>query len=76
MKIPIDLTKAGRLEGRRRSERYLASALARARKLTELAEIPEGDRVLDVACGTGIVTRMPQKAGAASAIVGSISTRR
>ena len=45
--------------GQRESyERYLASAFAPwARALVALAALKEGERVLDVACGTGIVAR-------------------
>ena len=74
MKIPTDLTEGWQLEGggAEAYERYLASAFSPwARKLTELAEVGEGDRVLDVACGTGIVARhAAERAGAAGAIVG------
>ena len=74
MKTPNDLTEGWQLEGggAEAYERYLASAFSPwARKLTELAEIREGDRVLDVACGTGIVARhAAERAGAAGAIVG------
>ena len=39
--------------------------------LTELAEIRAGDRVLDVACGTGIVARhAAERTGGAGAVVG------
>lgn len=53
-------------------ERYLASAFSPwARQLTELAEIRAGDRVLDVACGTGIVARhAAERTGGAGAVVG------
>jgi len=74
VKIPTDLTEGWQLEGggAEAYERYLASAFSPwARKLTELAEVGEGDRVLDVACGTGIVARhAAERAGAAGAIVG------
>jgi ubiquinone/menaquinone biosynthesis C-methylase UbiE len=53
-------------------ERYLASAFSPwARALTDLAEVREGDRVLDVACGTGIVARhAAEKAGTRGTVVG------
>lgn len=53
-------------------ERYLASQFSPwARALTDLAGIREGMRVLDVACGTGIVARhAAQKVGARGAVVG------
>jgi ubiquinone/menaquinone biosynthesis C-methylase UbiE len=73
MTTPIDLEEGWQLEGSSAEayERYLASAFSPwARKLTELAEIREGDRVLDVACGTGIVARhAAERAGAAGAVV-------
>ena len=74
MKIPTDLSEGWQLEGggAEAYERYLASAFSPwAKKLTELAEIREGDRVLDVACGTGIVARhAAERAGAAGTVVG------
>jgi ubiquinone/menaquinone biosynthesis C-methylase UbiE len=53
-------------------ERYLASAFSPwARQLTELADVRGGDRVLDVACGTGIVARhAADRAGEAGRVVG------
>ena len=42
-----------------------------SRRLVELAAIKPGDRVLDVACGTGVVTRLvANKIGSAGQIVG------
>jgi ubiquinone/menaquinone biosynthesis C-methylase UbiE len=74
MKTPNDLTEGWQLEGggAEAYERYLASAFSPwAQKLTELADVREGNRVLDVACGTGIVARhAAERAGAAGAIVG------
>jgi ubiquinone/menaquinone biosynthesis C-methylase UbiE len=54
-------------------ERYLVPALftASAERLLDLAGVKEGDRVLDVACGTGIVARRAvPRAGAAGKVVG------
>ncbi len=53
-------------------ERYLASAFSPwARQLTELADVRSGDRVLDVACGTGIVARhAADRAGAKGRVAG------
>jgi ubiquinone/menaquinone biosynthesis C-methylase UbiE len=74
MKAPEARTEGWQLEGNGAEayERYLASAfLPWARALTELAEIREGDRVLDVACGTGIVARQAaEMAGARGNVVG------
>jgi SAM-dependent methyltransferase len=42
-----------------------------SRRLVEVAAIKPGDRVLDVACGTGVVTRLAaNKAGSAGQVVG------
>lgn len=42
------------------------------KKLVELLEIKKGSRVLDVACGTGVVTkRLSQKVGEAGFVVGA-----
>ena len=42
-----------------------------SRRLVEVAAIKPGDRVLDVACGTGVVTRLvANKTGSAGQIVG------
>ena len=74
MTIPIGVSEGWQLEGAGAEayERYLASAFSPwARALAELAEIREGDRVLDVACGTGIVARhAAERTGAAGAVVG------
>jgi ubiquinone/menaquinone biosynthesis C-methylase UbiE len=54
-------------------ERYLVPALfaASAERLLDLARVEAGDRVLDVACGTGIVARKAApRAGAAGKVVG------
>ena len=53
-------------------ERYLASAFSPwANALVALADVKNGERVLDVACGTGIVARHAAlKAGAAGMVVG------
>ena len=53
-------------------ERYLASAFSPwADQLVALADVREGERVLDVACGTGIVARhAAARTGAAGAVVG------
>jgi ubiquinone/menaquinone biosynthesis C-methylase UbiE len=53
-------------------ERYLASAFRPwADQLVEVARIQEGDRVLDVACGTGIVARSAAvRAGVTGSVVG------
>ena len=53
-------------------ERYLATSFAPwARRLVELAGIGSGQRVLDVACGTGIVARQAAaSAGASGQVVG------
>jgi len=53
-------------------ERYLASAFSPwAKALVALADVKHGERVLDVACGTGIVARHAAlKAGAAGKVVG------
>jgi ubiquinone/menaquinone biosynthesis C-methylase UbiE len=53
-------------------ERYLASAFRPwAKELIALAELREGERVLDVACGTGIVARhAAPTVGAAGKVVG------
>ena len=42
-----------------------------ASKLTDLAEVEPGMRVLDVACGTGVVTRLAaERVGSAGRVVG------
>ena len=42
-----------------------------SRRLVEIAAIKPGDRVLDVACGTGVVTRLvANRIGSAGQIVG------
>ena len=42
-----------------------------SRRLVEVAAIKPGDRVLDVACGTGVVTRLvANKIGSAGQVVG------
>src|SRR5262245_1532374 len=42
-----------------------------SRRLVEVAAIKPGDRVLDVACGTGVVTRLvANKVGSAGQVVG------
>jgi ubiquinone/menaquinone biosynthesis C-methylase UbiE len=42
-----------------------------SRRLVEVAAIKSGDRVLDVACGTGVVTRLvANKIGSAGQVVG------
>src|SRR6478736_9148728 len=42
-----------------------------SRRLVEVAAIKQGDRVLDVACGTGVMTRLlAHKIGSAGQIVG------
>src|SRR5262245_65818993 len=42
-----------------------------SRRLVEVAGIKPGDRVLDVACGTGVVTRLvANKIGSAGQVVG------
>jgi len=53
-------------------ERYLAPAFSPwADALVALADVKSGERVLDVACGTGIVARhAAPKAGAAGKVVG------
>jgi ubiquinone/menaquinone biosynthesis C-methylase UbiE len=53
-------------------EEYLATAFRPwAEELVRLAEVREGDRVLDVACGTGIVARNAAgKVGARGKVVG------
>jgi ubiquinone/menaquinone biosynthesis C-methylase UbiE len=53
-------------------EKYLATAFSRwAQQLTAMAGISEGARVLDVACGTGIVARhAAQRAGVSGRVVG------
>lgn len=53
-------------------ERYLASAFSPwANELVTLADVQDGERVLDVACGTGIVARhAAPKAGARGKVVG------
>ena len=53
-------------------EKYLATAFSRwAGQLTAMAGIREGDRVLDVACGTGIVARHAARcAGASGRVAG------
>jgi ubiquinone/menaquinone biosynthesis C-methylase UbiE len=54
-------------------ERYLVPALfaASAERLVDLAAVRAGDRVLDVACGTGIVARTAApRAGATGKVVG------
>ena len=53
-------------------ERYLATSFAPwARRLVELAGIGSGQRVLDVACGTGIVARQAAASvGASGQVVG------
>lgn len=53
-------------------DRYLASAFAPwAEALIARAELKEGERVLDVACGTGVVARYAAPvAGAAGRVVG------
>jgi SAM-dependent methyltransferase len=53
-------------------EKYLATAFGRwAGQLTAMAGIREGDRVLDVACGTGIVARhAARSAGASGRVTG------
>lgn len=53
-------------------ERYLVPAfMAHAQQLVVLAVLQGGERVLDVACGTGIVARLAtQKVGTAGKVVG------
>jgi ubiquinone/menaquinone biosynthesis C-methylase UbiE len=53
-------------------ERYLATAFSPwADALTAAAELTAGDRVLDVACGTGIVARhAARRVGAGGTVVG------
>lgn len=74
MKTQRETTEGWQLEGSGAEayERYLASAFSPwAQELTELAEIREGDRVLDVACGTGIVARhAADRAGATGVVIG------
>lgn len=53
-------------------ERYLAAAFVPwAVRMTDLAEVRPGDRVLDVACGTGIVARhAAMRTGSGGRVVG------
>lgn len=55
-------------------ERYIVPAFmaAKARELVEMARVRSGERVLDVACGTGVVTRAAgQAVGATGKVVGA-----
>ncbi len=74
MKARAERIEGWQLEGNAAEayERYLASAFSPwARALTELAEIRDGERVLDVACGTGIVARhAAERVGARGSVVG------
>jgi len=54
-------------------QRYFVPSIGRpvAEDLIEAADIQPGDRVLDVACGTGVVTRMAaERAGSSGAAAG------
>jgi ubiquinone/menaquinone biosynthesis C-methylase UbiE len=54
-------------------QRYFVPAIGRpvALDLIEAADLQPGDRVLDVACGTGVVTRMAaEKVGATGTVAG------
>ena len=54
-------------------DQYLVPAVfgAWTPKLLDLAQVGEGDRVLDVACGTGVAARLAaQRVGARGAVVG------
>lgn len=54
-------------------ERYFVAAIGRpvAEKLIQLAELQPGDRVLDVACGTGVVARLSaEQVGPTGAVAG------
>ena len=74
MNTPREAAEGWQLEGSGAEayERYLASAFSPwARQLAELAGIREGARVLDVACGTGIVARhAAELAGVGGSVVG------
>jgi ubiquinone/menaquinone biosynthesis C-methylase UbiE len=54
-------------------ERYFVPAIGAplARDLIELAELRPGERVLDVACGTGVVTRLAAEQVGHSSVVGA-----
>jgi SAM-dependent methyltransferase len=74
MQSPIDTTAGWQVErdGADAYERYLASAFAPwARRLVERAGIQPGHRVLDVACGTGVVARSAaERTGGTGHVVG------
>lgn len=69
----VTFSEAYRGTGPENYERFFVPAIGRpvATDLVELAALERGERVLDVACGTGIVARLArQKVGADGAVAG------